>query len=55
MASPGLAPANGPTEAINGQLKHLRGSALSFRNLTSHIARSLLEAGSFRLWPLLRL
>ncbi len=25
---------NGPTEAINGRLKHLRGSALGFRNLT---------------------
>jgi len=36
VASPGLAPANGPTEAINGRLEHLRGSALSFRNLTPH-------------------
>src|ERR1700689_318415 len=26
---------NGPTEAINGRLEHLRGSALGFRNLTS--------------------
>jgi hypothetical protein len=25
---------NGPTEAINGRLEHLRGSALGFRNLT---------------------
>lgn len=25
---------NGPTEAINGRLEHLRGSALAFRNLT---------------------
>ena len=39
---------NGPTEAINGRLEHLRGSALSFRNLTNYIARSLLEAGGFR-------
>jgi len=39
---------NGPTEAINGRLKHLRGSALGFRNLTNYIARSLLEAGGFR-------
>ena len=42
---------NGPTEAINGRLEHLRGSALGFRNLAHYIARSLLEAGGFR--PLL--
>ena len=40
---------NGPTEAINGRLEHLRGSALGFRNLTNYIARSLLETGGFRL------
>jgi transposase len=39
---------NGPTEAINGRLEHLRGSALGFRNLTHYIARCLLEAGGFR-------
>ena len=39
---------NGPTEAINGRLEHLRGSALGFRNLTHYIARSLLECGGFR-------
>ena len=39
---------NGPTEAINGRLEHLRGSALGFRNLVHYIARSLLEAGGFR-------
>ena len=39
---------NGPTEAINGRLEHLRGSALGFRNLTNDIARSLLETGGFR-------
>ena len=39
---------NGPTEAINGRLQHLRGSALGFRNLTNYIARSLLESGGFR-------
>jgi transposase len=46
---------NGPTEAINGRLEHLRGSALGFRNLTNYIARSLLETGGFRprLHPLL--
>jgi transposase len=42
---------NGPTEAINGRLEHLRGSALGFRNLTNYVARCLLEAGGFR--PLL--
>jgi NTE family protein len=36
------------TEAINGRLEHLRGSALGFRNLTNYIARSLLEVGGFR-------
>ena len=39
---------NGPTEAINGRLEHLRGTALGFRNLSHYIARSLLEAGGFR-------
>jgi transposase len=39
---------NGPTEALNGRLEHLRDSALGFRNLTNYIARSLLEAGGFR-------
>ena len=37
-----------PTEAINGRLEHLRGSALGFRNLIHYIARSLLETGGFR-------
>jgi transposase len=47
---------NGPTEAINGRLEHLRGTALGFRNLTNYITRSLLDAGGFRprLHPLLR-
>ncbi len=39
---------NGPTEAINGRLEHLRGTALGFRNLTNYITRSLLETGGFR-------
>jgi transposase len=39
---------NGPTEAINGRLEHLRGSTLGFRNLTNYIARCLLETGGFR-------
>ena len=47
---------NGPTEAINGRLERLRGTALGFRNLTNYIARSLLDTGGFRprLHPLLR-
>ncbi|GAA1352889.1 ISL3 family transposase [Falsarthrobacter nasiphocae] len=39
---------NGPTEAINGRLEHLRGTALGFRNLAHYIARSLLDVGGFR-------
>lgn len=39
---------NRPTEAINGRLEHLRGTALGIRNLTNYIARSLLETGGFR-------
>ena len=39
---------NGLTEALNGRLEHLRGSALGFRNLVHYIARSLLETGGFR-------
>ncbi len=39
---------NGPTEAINGRLEHLRGIALGFRNLANYRLRSLLEAGGFR-------
>lgn len=39
---------NGPTEAINGRLGHLRGSALGFRKLAQYIASSLLESGGFR-------
>jgi transposase len=42
---------NGPTEAMNGRLEHLRGSALGFRNLTHYIARSLLETGGFKPRP----
>ena len=46
FAHPGTS--NGPTEAINGRLEHLRGTALGFRNLTNYIARALLEIGGFR-------
>lgn len=41
---------NGPTEALNGRLEHLRGIALGFRNLVHYNARSLLETGGFRPW-----
>src|SRR5699024_5553362 len=37
---------NGPTEALNGRLGPLRGSALGFRNLTNYIARSLHMPGA---------
>ncbi|NMX12703.1 transposase, partial [Mobiluncus mulieris] len=30
---------NGPTEAINGRLEHLRGTALGFRNLINYRIR----------------
>ncbi|WP_193081965.1 ISL3 family transposase, partial [Brevibacterium aurantiacum] len=36
---------NGPTEAINGRLEHLRGIALGFRNRSNYLIRSLLHAG----------
>lgn len=39
---------NGPTEAINGRLEHLRGTALGFRNLTHYVTRALLDTGGFR-------
>jgi transposase len=38
----------GLTEAINGRLEHLRGTASGFRNLTNYIVRSLLETRGFR-------
>ena len=39
---------NGPTEAINGRLEHLRGTALGFRNLASYTIRSLIHAGRLK-------
>jgi transposase family protein len=39
---------NGPTEALNGHLEHLHGSALGFHNLTNYITRTLLETGGFK-------
>ena len=39
---------NGPTEAINGRLEHLRGIAPGFRNLTHYTTRSLIHTGRLR-------
>ncbi|MCL1800553.1 MAG: transposase, partial [Promicromonosporaceae bacterium] len=39
---------NGPTEAINGRLEHLRGIALGFRTIINYRLRALLECGGFR-------
>lgn len=39
---------NGPVEAINGRLEHLRGIALGFRNLDNYILRSLIHSGGLR-------
>ena len=39
---------NGPTEAINGRLEHLRGSAPGLPKPTHYITRCLLETGGFR-------
>ena len=39
---------NGPTEAINGRLEHLRGIAQGFRNPTHYITRSLIHTGGLR-------
>ena len=41
---------NGPTEAINGRLEHLRGSALGFRNLANYIAYAEFRI-SDGMWP----
>ena len=39
---------NGPVEAINGRLEHLRGIALGFRNLDHYMLRSLIHSGGLR-------
>ena len=39
---------NGPVEAINGRLEHLRGIALGLRNLGHHILRSLIHSGQLQ-------
>lgn len=42
------AASNGPVEAINGRLEHLRGIALGFRNKANYILRSLIHSGGLR-------
>ena len=39
---------NGPVEAINGRLEHLRGIALGFRNLDHYILRSMIHSGQLQ-------
>lgn len=39
---------NGPTEAVNGLLEHLRGTARGSRSIVNYVARCLLDAGGFR-------
>lgn len=39
---------NGPVEAINGRLEHLRGIALGFRNLHHYILRCLIHSGQLQ-------
>ncbi|MCV7191739.1 ISL3 family transposase [Mycolicibacterium brumae] len=39
---------NGPVEAINGRLEHLRGIALGFRNLDNYTLRSLIHSGQLQ-------
>ena len=42
---------NGPIEAINGRLEHLRGIVQGFRNLTHYMANSLIHARGLTLKP----
>lgn len=39
---------NGPTDALNELLEHLREALLGFKNLWHYIARSLLETSGYR-------
>ena len=39
---------NGPVEAINGRLEHLRGIALGFRNINHDILRCLIHSGGLQ-------
>ena len=48
LASFDTGASNGPVEAINGRLEHLRGIALGFRNLDHYILRSLIHSGQLR-------
>ena len=41
-----LGVSNGPVEAINGRLEHLRGIALGFSNLNHYILRCLIHSGN---------
>ncbi|CAM2962424.1 Transposase IS204/IS1001/IS1096/IS1165 DDE domain-containing protein [Propionibacterium acidifaciens] len=43
-----LGTSNGPTEAVNGRLEHLRGIALELRNLIQDTTCSLLKASRFK-------
>ena len=45
MAYFDIGASNGPVEAINGRLEHLRGIALGFKNLGHYIVRSLIHSG----------
>jgi len=36
---------NGPVEAVNGRLEHLRGIALGFRNFDHYVLRCLIHSG----------
>lgn len=39
---------NGPVEAINGRLEHLRGISLGFKNLNHYIVRCLIHSGQLQ-------
>lgn len=39
---------NGPAEALNGRVEHLRGIALGFKNLAHFVSLCLLEVGGSR-------
>ena len=39
---------NGPTEAVNGLLEHLRGTAKGFRSIVNYTARCLPDTGGFK-------
>ncbi|WBG74991.1 transposase [Corynebacterium glutamicum] len=48
LASFNIGASNGPVEAINGRLEHLRGITLGFRNLNHYILRCLIQAGQLQ-------